>query len=164
MLAIDAVRQDEPLQFVGAEAPVEEMTERAGEKCHEPGDIRAGRAPQAREHAPQFPYAPRTARIEIGRSLQKKWLEERSETPQFTLGVKELLHVARCDPFELAAHARTVVPPGDDAAVLERSLHPGFAGDHLQAVGAEAQIANDFGPQHARDVGSGGDATAGREP
>ena len=43
-------------------------------------------------------------------------------------------------------------------AVGERDLEGGIAGDHAESVIGEMEVANDFGTEHAGDVGSGGRA------
>ena len=45
-------------------------------------------------------------------------------------------------------------------AVGERNLEGGIAGDHVESVIGEMEVADDFGAEHAGDVGSGGSAAA----
>src|SRR5450631_568117 len=46
-------------------------------------------------------------------------------------------------------------------AVGERDLEGGIAGDHAESVIGEMEVANDFGAEHAGDVGGGGSAATG---
>src|SRR6185295_3625320 len=56
-----------------------------------------------------------------------------------------------------------VGPPRDDVSIGEGNLNGRVAGDHAQSVFGKAQVRNNFWPQHARDIRSGGYATSGSD-
>ena len=74
---------------------------------------------------------------------------------QLVLDLEESLDVVRGEVRHALGHPARIRPPRHDPPVGQRGLHARLAGDHLQAVVGELQVADDLGPEHAGDVGRG---------
>ena len=163
MFAIQAVGQDQALQFVGLETAVEELAQRAGQKAHQAADVVARHTAKPPPGFPQLADLAHAAGMQIGRRLEEEGLQVGCEAFQLVLGFKEARHVTRRNTLEFGSHPRLVAPPGNHVAVVEGGLHARIAGDHLQPVSAQFEILDDRRPQHACDVRGRGNATSRSE-
>src|SRR5579872_4494740 len=102
-----------------------------------------------------------TARIDLGWRLEEKWLQIARQFLEAIVHPDESLGVFDRELGESRFRALALGPPRDDLAVGKRNLNRRVAWNHAQAVLSELQILNDFRPQHAGYVGSGGHAAAG---
>ena len=161
MLAVQAVGEHQPSQLVRAEASLDEIRHRAGQETGQAVDVGGGRTAQPQTDARQLAQTTQATARKIRRWLEKERLQVRGEAMQLVVCREETLDVLGRVPLELRAHARAVVPPAHDGAVLECGLHARLAREHAQAVRPQLEIADDFGPQHAGDVRGGRDAAAG---
>ena len=98
--------------------------------------------------------------MQVGRRLQEKRLQVSRQSFEFNFCCEERIDIIWREPFQFTAHQVFVGPPADDIAVVECGLNPRVARDHFQTVRFEFEIAYDRRPQHARDVGSRGDAAS----
>ena len=161
VLAVDVVGEDQRLDLLRLVVPVEELAEAAGQERHHLRDLAAADAPEAPRRAEQLAQALDAARARIGRRLQEERLEIASQPLELGVDAHPGLRVLRGDALDLRHHPLALGPPGHRGPVRKGHLQVGIAGHHAEAVGAEVDVADDLGPQHARDVGGGGGPTAG---
>ena len=163
VLAVDVVREEERLDLLGLVVAVEEIAEAAGqERDHAPGLGRRDAAEAAADA--QRLEKPRPApRSDVRRRLEEEGLEVAGEALELVVHPHERLRVRGRELFELRDGALALRPPRNGGAVRKRDQQRRIAGHHAQAVPGEIQVADDLGPEHARDVGRRGRAAAGSD-
>ena len=153
VFAVDVVREKECLDLLGLVVAVEEVAERAGqERDHAPG-LGGRDAAEAAADAQRFEKPRPSPRSDVRGRLEKEGLEVAREALELVVDPHERLRVRGRELFELGDGALPLRPPRNGGAVRKRDQERRIAGHHLQAVPGEIEIADDLGPEHARDVG-----------
>src|SRR5271156_5106526 len=163
VLAVNIVRQKHRLQFFGFIMAVEKIAKATGEKRNELRGFFALHAAKSFSYAQQFEPASRAALRGVGRRLQKKRLKIARQLLQLVVNTDEGLRVARRKLSEFGNSTLTISPPRKHLPIWKWHQQTRIARHHFQSVRAEIQIANNRGPQHARDIRSGGGAAARRD-
>ncbi len=160
MLAIQTVREDESLQLVGFKSLVEELTKRARQEFGQSADIITANATKTAVQTPHLGELFNPTGMQVGWRLQEEWLQVRCQSLELSFCCEECIDIVWSKTFQFTAHQVFAGPPADDVTVVKCSLNPRVAGDHLQTVRSELEIAYDRRPQHAGDVGGRGDAAS----
>jgi hypothetical protein len=160
VLAVDAVGEHERLHLLGFVVAVEEVAKAARQERGHLGDLIAGDAAEALSDAKRLHDAGKPCGVDVGRRLEKEGLEIARELLQAGVDPREGRCVPRRQALQLRDRRAHVRPPREDVAVGKRHLERGIAGHHAQAVRAQAEVADDLGPEHARDVRRGGGPAA----
>ena len=163
MLAVNIVRQKHRLHFFRFIMAIEKIAEASGEERDKLGGFIALHSAESFSHAQEFEPAPDAADRGIGRRLQKERLKITRQFLQLIVHAQEGVRVARRKLAEFGDGALAISPPRHHLPIRKRHQQAGIARNHFQSVRAEIEIANNRGPQHARDIRSGGGATARRD-
>ena len=122
-------------------------------------EIRRNRLPTRR--ASRRPSKP--ARVDVRRRLEEERLEVPGELLQLVVHAHERPRVGGRELLELPDRALPVRPPGHHRAVGKGHEQRRVAGNHPQPVSRQVEVADDLGPQHARDVRGRRGPAAGRD-
>ena len=155
MFAVHVVGEEKSFHFFRFVIAVEKITQAPGEERNQLRDFRTRDFPKALADLKQAAPAIQRLRIRLGRWLQKKWLQIAGEFLEPVVNADKRLRILRRDFSQLRDHAVPVGPPRNELPVGKGNLQRGITRHHAQAVLAKLQVANDLGPQHARDIRSG---------
>jgi hypothetical protein len=156
VLAVQIGDQQQRLGLSGFEAGVDEPAQASGQQPGEALDVsttQAAQMPAEPEHLADLTQAGRPG---IQRQLEEQRLQPGGQPAQLGMHRAERPRIGRGVPLEPDRDAVRVVPVGQHLAAVQRDLQGRLAWDHPQPMVAEPQAPDDLGPQHARDVGSGG--------
>src|ERR1700755_1855284 len=149
VLAVDIIREEHRLDFLGFIVPVEKIAQAAGEKRNKLPDILrrhpATTIPQAQKLPPTFSSPKRW----IGRRLQKKRLKIAREFFQLIIYAQKRFSVARRNLAKFLHSAFGLRPPGHHMPIVKRNNERRIARDHSKPVRRKIEIPNHGGPQHA---------------
>jgi len=93
-------------------------------------------------------------RIERPLKRQEEWLQISCQPLQLIIHLHETFRISGGNLRELLPGSVTIGPPRHNLAIRKRYLNRRIARDHAQSTLAQSQLADDFRPQHARDIRS----------
>ena len=122
VLAINVVRQKQPLGFIAFEMAVQKFGERSGHELEQRGRLGAAYPPKPPRHAPQFADAGHAGGVDMRRRFEEKRLEIARQPPQLGIDAQIRFAILGRKARQFAGGALRIGPepqrraiPGHDA-------------------------------------------------
>ena len=158
--ADDGVGGQGRLELVGLEPAIEQSARGSGEDVDGVGGSRAETAERSAE-GHERPEVAHAGPQNVRRRRRDRRLDEGRHPIEHGFVRREACGVARAELRDLAAVEVGIRPEQERATVEKRRERRRLAGEHLEPVLGEAQVAHDLFAKEAVDVGGRRDAEAG---